>query len=189
MNKIYESYLSKLIRLSKISKFNEITIVDENQFFLDFIEYVSKNTPIDFNRYKHLLGYYVKDYKILYRGWKGTEIDTVLKDGLNVEKNDKLATSATPKAIHFVCHEFSFPDNTVITKHSGLGLSVKSILQDALIKFKGDRKVFTKINFLLATKGAEEEVLINIRSRKKLTKKDIFGYWSTKYNKIIPFKL
>lgn len=170
MDPIYESYV------------NEMTMIDQNNFYLEFARYVLDNYDINLAKYGHYLGFYTKKYSKLYRVWSSLEYTE--SSTIDIKANTFLATTTSEDAVARIAREFDATHRALITIHSGDGIDVLAVLEDAMKNYTGDARAVRYIKDAYKTYKYQDEVLV-FNKKSKITKDMIFGWYDAQHDKIV----
>lgn len=160
MDPIYEAYLG------------EMTMLDQNNFYFEFARYVLDNYQINFSKYAHYLGFYLKKYQVLYRGWSSIEYTEI--GDVDIRHNKLLATSKSLDSVERIMREFDATHRALITKHSGEGIDVLAVLEDAIKNYSGDDRSLRYIKNAYKTYKYQDEVLL-YNTKSKITSNMVYG--------------
>lgn len=170
MDPIFEAYLG------------EMTMLDQNNFYLEFARYVLDNYQINWAKFEHHLQYYVKSYPKLYRGWSSIEY-TEISD-VDIKHNRLLATTKSIDSVSRIMREFDATHRALITVHSGDGIDVLAVLEDAVKNYTGDDRGLRYIKDAYKTYKYQDEVLV-YNKKSKITKDMVYGWYDAQHDKIV----
>lgn len=171
MDPIYEAYINEMT--------NTINMV---QFYLDFAQYVGANVPIDVKKYAHILNEFKKNYGTLYRVWTGVSLQDVKDNKVDMGKNNFLATTSDKAMIKKFVEDSDV--ESIVTVHSGTGIDVNAVLEDAIKYFTGDKRDLAFVKQVYRDNSYQKEVLLE-NKRIKILRKDIIGVWDPDEGRII----